>query len=63
MISTPPQEVPKMNLNLSWDNLTKEEKAFFAGLMGSEELAKFEMEAGTDGSPDDEIQIEGDTNA
>jgi len=54
----PPPEVPKMSLNLSWANLTKEEKAAFANLMGQEQLAQHELTEGVDGEPS-EIEATG----
>jgi len=51
MAQQPPQELPKMSLNLSWDNLTKEEKSVFANMMGQQELAQYEIQAGVDGEP------------
>lgn len=51
LASAPPSETPKISLNLSWANLTKEEKAAFARLMGQPELAQFELQAGVDGEP------------
>lgn len=41
-------ELPKLNLQLVWSELTKEEKAFFAQQMGAPELAQFEAQAGAD---------------
>ena len=56
--SAPPQPpLPKMNLNLTWGNLTKEEKAAFALMMGQEALAKYEQEQGVDGEPVDATEV------
>ena len=51
LAQAPPTELPKINLSLSWDNLTKEEKASFASLMGQQDLAQHELEEGIDGEP------------
>ncbi len=51
LAQAPPQETPKISLNLTWANLTKEEKAAFANLMGQQALAQYELQEGIDGEP------------
>lgn len=45
-LGQPGPEHPKMNLNLVWSELSREEKSAFASLNGWEDLAQFELEAG-----------------
>lgn len=54
LASAPPQEIPQMSLNLSWDKLTNFEKSAFAKLMGQGELAQAELQAGVDGDPNEQ---------